>query len=827
MKYLINVTLTFLIALLLGLKSNQLKAQDIDTLTWEEIVEIADTVLNSGLDTIYIVEDTVNEMAGYKTGTSIECTATGSAITVNLNKTIKTINKGQFGVNVTGMFTKSTLYGDIYSADQWQWLSNMRPKVLRFPGGSSSKFMHLLPYKDGPDVGTDFDPIKGYGYDIVEITRYLDAIDNVLEAPADAASILAASEATYSAWFNDDVDLKKAFIDYKEDYTFQEQLAPGDMFIDQFIELVNDIESFNSDATTPYQVEVIVCLNILTETAAQCLDIVQYLQSNGVNVVGVELGNETANKFHKQIMKFDEFEDYWSYVDGDPVAGQTAKETSLGEALFIPAANRNFFYVFRNRAGANYKIGLCADGFNEEGHVFITAPNEEAGTRSIDWNVALQSHYSENLPGTSAKKFHAVILHTYYSADSWYDECITTPGILNSYGCPQWDFTDADTRIQPAFDAARSNFRNFMLTRYSADMNDFNIDLQFDLTSADKKDMWVTEWNLKDEGTPNNGKLFTNSYMHTLLLQEWWMQNLKLNYTAGFREKFFKYSTLQNFAGGSGIALLTPADKPLELSILGKNVYPYSEATADAEERNYYVKRTTEFTMELLGDINRNNLNYFPATIAIGGHNPNLAPTFFITPNKDFVYMYFSNSRCNDQRYILNPAGMYLLYGYSVELTNAEMFVVDAMQGYSQSGKSMLYDFNSCYTAGSPYDIEIDQTYNYINPGCAAATGSLCVTVPGFTSGYVKIQVVPAVPKIAEENTTETTIYPNPSNTLINIASSEVIISWELVTLAGVSLVNEKYSTNTLDISKLPAGMYQIIITFSDGSKEVKSFVKS
>lgn len=815
------------LTMLLVFHSNQVKAQDIDTLTWEEIVEFADTVLNSGLDTLYIVDDTLNEMAGYKTGTSIECTAAGSAITVNLNKTIKTINKGQFGVNVTGMFTKSTLYGDIYSADQRQWLSDMMPKVLRFPGGSSSKFMHLLPYKDGPDAGTDFDPIKGYGYDIVEITRYLDAIDNVLEAPSDATSILAASDATALSWFGGDEDLKAAFDGYVDDYNYQEELAPGDMFIDQFIDLVNDIELFNSDATTSYQVNVIVCLNILTETASQCLDIVQYLQTNGVNVVGVELGNETANKFHRQIMRFEEFEDYWSYVDGDPVSGQAAKETLLGETLYIPATERNFFYVFRNRAGANYKIGVCADGFNEAGHVFRTDPNEDGGARSIDWNVALQSHYSENLPGTSAKKFHAVILHTYYSADSWYDECITTPGILNSYGCPQWDFTDADTRIQPAFDAVRSNFRNFMLTRYSADMNDFNTDLQFNLTSADKKDMWITEWNLKDEGTPNNGKLFTNSYMHTLLLQEWWMQNLKLNYTAGFRENFFKYSTLQNFAGGSGIALLTPAEKPLELTILGKNVYPYSDVTPDAEERNYYVKRTTEYTMELLSDINRNSLNYFPATVAIGGHNPNLAPTFFITPEKDFVYMYFTNSRCNDQRYILNPAGMYLLYGYTVELTNAEMFVVDALQGYSQSGKSMLYDFNSCYTPASPYDIEIDQTYNYINPGCAAAAGSLCVTVPGFTSGYVKMQVAPFVPKIGEEINTEITIYPNPSNTVINLSSTRAIESVEMVTLAGVSLFRDMNTTNAIEISQLPAGMYNIIITFTDGSKQIKSFVKS
>ena len=46
-----------------------------------------------------------------------------------------------------------------YSAEQWQWLSDLQPKTLRFPGGSSSKFMHLRPYKDANGDGI-LDSIK-------------------------------------------------------------------------------------------------------------------------------------------------------------------------------------------------------------------------------------------------------------------------------------------------------------------------------------------------------------------------------------------------------------------------------------------------------------------------------------------------------------------------------------------------------------------------------------------------------------------------------------------------------------------------------------------
>ncbi|MBK9457832.1 MAG: hypothetical protein IPO24_20795 [Bacteroidetes bacterium] len=79
---------------------------------------------------------------------------------------------------------------------------------------------------------------KGYGYDIVEITRYLDAIDNDLEAPTNATDIMSATEATYSGWFNDNEDLKDAFEEYKEDYLNQEDLSSGDRFIDHFIRLI-------------------------------------------------------------------------------------------------------------------------------------------------------------------------------------------------------------------------------------------------------------------------------------------------------------------------------------------------------------------------------------------------------------------------------------------------------------------------------------------------------------------------------------------------------------------------------------------------------------
>ncbi|KRP10246.1 MAG: hypothetical protein ABR95_06790 [Sphingobacteriales bacterium BACL12 MAG-120813-bin55] len=677
---------------------------------WDEIVELADTIYNSGLDTVYLLEDSVAETTGFRTGISFECSG-GSAMNINLNKTVKNINKGQFGVNATGLFTTTTLYEDTTSEDQWQWISNLQPKVMRFPGGASSKFMHLLPYKDADGDGV-LDSIKGYGYDLVEITRYFDAIDSVLEAPDNVAAILAASDATKVAWFGGDFSILKVFNEeYIKDYLLQDYLETGDIFIDQFINLINKIQIENG-----YTVEVIVCLNILTETAAQCLEIVEYLEAHGVNVVGVEMGNETANTFHRQIMRFNEFEDYWKYLDGQSVPFQSALETELGDTLFIPAAKRNFFLEFKNRAGVNYKIGLCAEGLDTSGHIFLNDPVQYGGLRAIDWNDALRSHYGDSHPGGSVKKFHAVILHTYNAPDSWYQECVIGPDTAApfidsiAYSCPIWETINQDDRLQDAFDAVRLNFRDFIKTEYDHDFELFNTEFNFNLTSGLKKDMWITEWNFKDEDTDDRGKVFTNGFMHGVLLQEWWMKNLKLNFTEGYRENFFKYSTLQNLAGGSAIAMLTPATKDVELDIVGKNYSPYNLGAGDPNKRNYYVRRTNWFVMELISEINKNNLQYFPVSTAAYTHNPNLPPTFFITPEKDYIYMYYTNSRCNEQRYVLDPSGMYPMFLAPVTLQNAEIHAIDAMQAYSTSGNSKLFDINECYDS-ILYSIEIDTFY--------------------------------------------------------------------------------------------------------------------
>ena len=92
------------------------------------------------------------------------------------------INPGLFGVTIEGFFRpKQTPIDDEDNLEAWDWLSDLQPKLIRFPGGASGTFMHLLPFQDLEAPFEVLDSIKGYGYDINEIIRYFDGTDLSIE----------------------------------------------------------------------------------------------------------------------------------------------------------------------------------------------------------------------------------------------------------------------------------------------------------------------------------------------------------------------------------------------------------------------------------------------------------------------------------------------------------------------------------------------------------------------------------------------------------------------------------------------------------------------
>ncbi len=87
--------------------------------------------------------------------------------------------------------------------------------------------------------------------------------------------------------------------------------------------------------------------------------------------------------------------------------------------------------------------------------------------------------------------------------------------------------------------------------------------------------------------------------------------------------------------------------------------------------------------------------------------------------------------------------------------------------------------------------------------------------------------MVPYVPKIAAEKTNELNVYPNPATNVLHITATGEMSEVVIFATTGEKIMSEKDQIQSIDISSLPYGMYQIVCIFKDGSSIVKSFIKS
>lgn len=64
------------------------------------------------------------------------------------------------------------------------------------------------------------------------------------------------------------------------------------------------------------------------------LEVIDYLWDKGVNLIGVEMGNEVANTFGELSMGFSDFDHYWDYINGGNYEGfGGTEEDELRDAL--------------------------------------------------------------------------------------------------------------------------------------------------------------------------------------------------------------------------------------------------------------------------------------------------------------------------------------------------------------------------------------------------------------------------------------------------------------------------------------------------------------
>ena len=809
----------------------------------DEIIDTTGIVVETntdGLDTVWYfgadATDTIDEEA-------LRLGLNDSIININLGSTMKTVTKGLYGFNTAGIFNRKSMPNDGSADDQWQWLSDLKPETLRFPGGAECRFMDVM---EGP----------GYGYDIDKIARFYDVTDSITDNPT-LAEILADAddEVALSEWI--DPGYIEDYLSYYNNWVEQNLLDSTHRFIDDFINLVKKIETDNPG----HVVKIIYCLNIFSNTATETKEIIQYLRDNPIHdlsVVFVEMGNKPYFDYSRLMMGWYTFEDYWQYING--INNDSLDIYTVGSAVWN---DHDFIGAFKNEALFTCKVGIPAENLHDAIFALRDAGPAESGSRADDdWNLDLRTkyHIKEPITGLVNKyrhAFDAVILHPYYDGHNW--DSIPLIQLDSTYAClnddmnpnnDEWRFETYDTRLEDAFDGIGINFRTFIRTRYIESYNEHNSVLDFDLDSASKKELIVSEWNFKDQGNYAEGQLnrigvYSHGFMHGYVTFEWFLKDVKLNYNANYRNGFHTYSTFHNYAGGGTNATIGPARKH-ELDFLGKDIIPYSwNADANPNGRNYLMKRTTHFVYELLGEITKKDLKYLQGNFGIYIASVNVQPTVFIDTAKENLYIYFSNQRDTTQQYLLNTAGTTGIYpgGTLTIVDTATIYCVKASKPYSTSGqgKNTLFKLNECYN--DPYDvefpIEITQIDTILNvPNCPGSGDPLkCLEVPAYSFGYIKVPIEAYYPpeRVSGSINYNVNLYPNPASNEVRLQAQCLQVDCEILNFMSIEVVNILGETalktaiknnGSLNISALPNGVYQILVKFDNGNTIVKQLVK-
>lgn len=138
----------------------------------------------AGGDSIFVLyEDTVADTS-FALGWDIPYPT--EHMTIKLTDHHYDIEQGLFGVCLTDFFEPDHANQDELAAkygtdpDPWDYLSQMRPKVLRFPSGAGGKFYQPLgSIRTNPDDIFEGYKNGGYGINIDEVIQFYDVTDEV------------------------------------------------------------------------------------------------------------------------------------------------------------------------------------------------------------------------------------------------------------------------------------------------------------------------------------------------------------------------------------------------------------------------------------------------------------------------------------------------------------------------------------------------------------------------------------------------------------------------------------------------------------------------
>lgn len=906
--------------------------------------DTVDTYTTGG-DSVYVLyEDTLADTAmamGWYIPTETE------HMIIELTEHHLPIEQGLLGVNVSDMFEPGHANADELAAkygtepDPWDYLSEMQPKVLRFPSGAGGKFYQplgsLRTNPDDPDVGM---LNGGYGINIDEVIRFYDVTDNgVFNAPPlydvigdpmitsiqedmtdgncltcltwMATGQISTFEDNYNKWASQPI-INPALL--PED-------MGNDLYINQFIDLVQQIESENG-----YTVDVLVCLNILNQTATEAVKIIQYLQDNGIQIAGVEIGNEVYFEWAGLMLGFKDTEPvstvnpfirYWDYINGheydtgtsgeDPGDGTyLAGDFDLSAVLPADVLADHDYLGALNAFDPDLEIGLPAANFDpcdtwdtpfiiddpDADMTFIPGgPGEPCVCDYPQWNLDMETKFDHTIAGgegggSAIFKFDAIILHNYYVAGNAHAGCpentnwqvaAAEPTFVGGapYGTP-WTYPGFDENLGELFEGIAGiptdpagtgpaeqlgNMKVFVRDRIK---NAFDIHAEnlhfYDTDVEATKQVWFSEYNLlpKTNGETEDADepfvfMVPNTFVHAVALQNWILWNIKAYFDPDYKPGIFTLGTVQAFLGGNPIDMMTPASRndQVMLELPEAGIQCTTDVPIPAVE-DYYVRRTTYYTMQLLNAIHVYDLQYEKTFVGLYMLNNNLPPTSFVELNASGVpiniYVYYTNIKQSTQKYVMDPGDLYLSIpgALGVTLEPATIYALNPAQLSSTSGNNAMYthvDITEAYgCTPNPLPINAPHPFEIISTGTSVSgtscpggftppPGGICVTVPATSAGYF---VIPIEPALRLGNTIDLfAVYPNPASSyfVVQLQSDafayQDALTVELYGLYG-NLIHKIQTQigQPVDISMLPVGPYTVVIRAEGYAKETKTLIK-
>lgn len=436
---------------------------------------------------------------------------------------------------------------------------DLKPKLLRFPGGTISQFSHPLCNLPGQQ--------QGYGFKPSEILQFFNGY-----------------------YVNDSEPYNQN--DYNEKISKWQGLTTKNSFattryIDDFINLVHAMENENPDVP----VKVIYVANILTGTTQELIDILQLFKTNNITIAGIELGNEMTS--YPRI--FESGTQYYNFViNGIPDPNDNWFNNSFSGG----AITHDYCRALRINSDVwirNIPFGISASPMAFQytpfsGASIYTASgtndnNQNKYTSYNSWNQEIALFRNVNrlfiIGSTYVYKpaFDSYIFHPYYKSSLWSNSLSHAPSAYFQTG--QLNFTSPN---QPGlhdpiafndFENVKNEILHFTSNQYTVlphggavQIFDYYADVFHLFLNGDgSRKLWMTEWNVLGDSDDPIQNIWTNTYLQSLYSFNWILTSYKMSVDSRYKQNWLEFGLFHNTIGGSVSSfdnLFSPLDSKLD-----------------------------------------------------------------------------------------------------------------------------------------------------------------------------------------------------------------------------------------------------------------------